>query len=180
MPETTSPAYEIARYLEGEGAGVWAPDAAASDWHISVAQSGDRPDTTIVLQDEGGGEPDTGELDIQDFTLHVRVRSAKGDGYNAAYAKQAEIRELLIQPSPLVTANMYFIGARMVGNIANLGRDQNDRHILMATYQLQRQMTEEPTPTPEPEVPEGAVQNRDLEYIFNRDGEYIVNQDVRP
>lgn len=137
MPETTSPAYEIARYLEASGVAVWAADVG---WSIGVAQASDRPDTVITLQDEGGGEPDTDELDIQEFILHVRVRSAKdGAGYNEAWAKQTEIRDLLIYPSPLVTDNMHFIGARMVGNISNLGRDTNDRHILMASYSFQRQ-----------------------------------------
>lgn len=137
MPETTSPAYEIARYLESQGVGVW---LASSGWSLGVAQAPDAPNTAITLQDEGGGDPDTDELDIQGVTVHIRVRSAKtSTGYNEAWAKQAEIRELLIYEAPLVTVNMRFIGAKMVGSISNLGRDDNDRHILMSTYQLQWQ-----------------------------------------
>jgi len=34
---------------------------------------------------------------------------------------------------------MRFIGVRMVGSIGNLGRDDNDRHLLIATYRPQLQ-----------------------------------------
>jgi hypothetical protein len=138
MTETTSPAYEIARYLESQGVGAFAAD---SGWSISVAQDGDVPDTTITLADGRGGGPNTDELDVQKSIIHVRVRGGRNAAYNAAYAKQTEIRGLLIEPAPLVTENMTFIGLTMVGLIARLGQDSHDRHILMATYEAERQLS---------------------------------------
>lgn len=134
----TTPALEIAQYLADNGVGVF-PSSTPGDWAIFVAQDSPTPDTTITVSDEGGGEPDTDELDIQTANVQIRVRSAKVGGYTAAYQKHLEIRELLIHPAPLVTGTMHFIGVRMINNIANLGRDDNDRHILVATYEAQRQ-----------------------------------------
>lgn len=138
----TSPAYELARYLETQGVGVWG-SSALGVWSLAVGQGPDVPNTTITLQDEGGGEPDTDELDIQDCAISVLVRSGKeGADYLTAYAKAEEIRGLLITPAPLITENMHFIGVRMLTNISNAGRDDNDRQILLATYQAQRQVLE--------------------------------------
>lgn len=134
----SSPANELAQYLADAGVGEF-PGSTPGQWAIFVAQDSPTPDTTITLSDQGGGEPDTDELDIQNATVQIRVRSAKVTGYNAAYAKHKEIRELLIHPAPLVTGTMRFIGVRMINNIANLGRDDNDRHILVATYEAQLQ-----------------------------------------
>lgn len=142
-----SPAHELAIYLEDQGVGVFAANSEA-DWSISVDVLPDRPNRSVALRDEGGGDPDTDELDIQTCNVAIRVRSLKQGGYLEAYEKQVEIRELLIHTAPLQTDNMYFLGARMVGNISSVGRDDNDRFILMATYELQRQLF-----TPEPDEP---------------------------
>lgn len=135
----TTPAYELARYLEAQGVGTFGGTSAAS-WSINVGVDADTPDTTIVLNDDSGGEPDTDELDIQDHTVTVRVRSGKdATAYLDAYAKAEEIKGLLIHEAPLVTNTMRFIGIRMLAAIANLGQDDNNRFILSATYQAQRQ-----------------------------------------
>lgn len=144
-----SPAYEIARYLEANGVGTFGGTTAAA-WSINVAIEPPRPDLTVTIQDDGGGEPDTDELDIQSAIIQVRVRSAKKDGYNDAYAKHEEIKRLLIAPAPLITENMYIIGARMINNISYLGRDDNDRHVLLTSYDVQVQELPEEEPGPDP------------------------------
>jgi len=134
-----SPAEELATYLEGHGVGTRGADTG---WSIAVTTGPVAPDTTITLFDDIGGSPDTDELDIQKATVQIQVRSTKVGGYLAAFAKQEEIRDLLIHPAPLITDNSTFIGVQMISNIANLGRDDNDRHILIATYEAEEQREE--------------------------------------
>jgi len=135
----SSPAEELANYLIANGVGT---RGASSGWSVNVTTEPTAPDTTVTLYDDGGGNPDTDELDIQKAIVQVRVRSTKQTGYLAAFAKQEEIRDLLIIPAPLITDNSRFIGVQMIGNIANIGRDDNDRHVLIATYEAEEQREE--------------------------------------
>lgn len=134
-----SPAYELAQYLVGHGVGAFAADAG---WSIAVSIEPARPDTTITLYDEAGEGPDTDELDIQRDGVRIRVRSPKGDAFLEAYAKHEEIRDLLIEDAPIVTGNSYFIGVKMTSGIAGQGKDDNERHVLVAFYEAEVQRAE--------------------------------------
>lgn len=133
----SSPAYEIAQYLANSGYGVWAA-TNPQDWSINVNVEPEIPDLTITLRDDGGSEPDTDELDIQELQMMVRIRSSRrGAEYLVAYQKAEEIRDALIYVAPLVLGDLYIVGIRMVNAITNLGRDQSDRHILSMTFMVQ-------------------------------------------
>lgn len=134
----TSPAHELATYLASQGVGIFAGNDM-DEWAISVGIEPASPDKVVTLYDEGGGEPDTDDLDIFRPLVRIRVRGPKGAGYVDAYAKHEEIRDLLITPAPLITQEIYFVGLRLASDIASQGKDDNERPVLAAVYEAELQ-----------------------------------------
>jgi len=132
-----SPAHDIALYLAGQDVGTF---AGTVGWTINVSREPMMPDDAITIYDTGGGEPDTDELDLMHPTFQVRVRARKrllngiDTGYEEAYSKHEQIRDLLMLGSPLVTVNSIFILINLATEISAIGRDDNDRHLLVANY----------------------------------------------
>ncbi len=130
-----SPAVDLAKYIAARGVGTWAAD---SGWSINVASEPASPETAITFYDTSGGEPDTDELDVFRPSFQVRVRSSN---YQDAYAKQVAIRDLLIY-DPIETDDYLFSLIVMTSDILPLGRDANNRHLLVANYRSRRSMKE--------------------------------------
>lgn len=130
-------ARDVALFLDAESVGAFPP--ASSGWAISVAQEPASPDDAITVYDTGGLEPDTDELDVFRPTIQVRVRSRD---YEGARAKHEVIRELLIMQQPLVLATSSVLVSAS-SEIAGIGRDDNNRHILTANYRARRTAKEE-------------------------------------
>jgi hypothetical protein len=128
-----SPAHDLALHLAGLGIGTFGAD---SGWSINVSTEPAEPDTVITLYDTGGDEPDTDELDLLRPTFQVRVR---GDDYPVVYSKQEAIRDALILPGRIETADSVFLGIFMTSDILAIGRDDNDRHLLTANYRSIRE-----------------------------------------
>ena len=120
-----SRAYTLAQYLDAQNAGEW---AASSGWSLSVSREPARPDTTITLYDTGGGPPLTDGLDVFEPTIQVRVRSYD---YLQAFSKHEEIRDLFHNDDLAP-----FQGVTMTSDIISIGRDDNDRFLLTANYQI--------------------------------------------
>lgn len=130
----SSPAYEMAQYLESLGIGVF---AGSSGWSISVDRAPVSPDNAITLQDQAGGEPDTDELDIRRPNLLIQVRS---DDYRQGYAKQQEIMTALITPAPFTYNGIYYVGLRALSDVLSLGQDESNRFVTQCTYQVEKQV----------------------------------------
>jgi hypothetical protein len=139
-----SPAHEIAILIDDADIGSFPADAG---WAINVAAEPSSPDTTITIYDTPGGAPvivpETQEDDseqLRDVDFQVRVRSGS---YQDAYLKQQEIFNALTIPKEQATADHRIVGIWLVGDIASIGRDDNNRHRLVANYRMERQPLED-------------------------------------
>ncbi len=125
-----SPAHGLALYLAGVGVGVFGSD---DQWSINVNAEPESPADAVTLYDTGGGGQDTDELDISRPSLQVRVR---GTSYSDVFAKHEEIKTALVDDSSSATIEGFrVIDILMTSNIATLGRDDQNRHVLVANYQ---------------------------------------------
>lgn len=131
-----SPSHEIALHLASVGVGTF---GGSSPWSIYFASEPASPDDTITVYDTPGGEPDTDELDLFRPAFQIRVRSAN---YAEAYAKHSTIREILTLPDTITAETSIFIGIEMSTDVAGIGTDDNDRHLLVANYRAMRMKKE--------------------------------------
>lgn len=129
----SSPALDFAMHLQGLGLGTF---AGSITWSINVGTEPPTPDGTITLYDLAGSEPDTDEMSILRPQFQVRVREP---GYAAAYAKAEAIRAALLVPPPIVASGTTYFGVFVSSDLASLGRDDNDRYLIVATYRAMRQ-----------------------------------------
>jgi hypothetical protein len=125
---SNSPAHDLALYLDASGVGTF---AGTSSWAIAAGREPIAPDDAVTLYDTPGPGPTDDDQDLFEVTIQVRVRS---NSYPAAYAKQVAIRDLLILPNFITADTSRFRGVFMTADIAGLGRDDNDRHLLVANY----------------------------------------------
>lgn len=128
-----SPAHDVALYLEANGVGALGGTAA---WAISHGAEAADPDSVVTVYDtpEGDGG-DTDEQDIQHPRFQVRVRAFDR---SSAYDKHEEIRTLLAagaQPKTMSTSLMHI---KEAPEIIQIGRDDTNRHILVANYRAMR------------------------------------------
>jgi hypothetical protein len=124
-----SPAHDLAIYLAAHGVGTF-PGT------ISVHAEPAAPDNVVTLYDTGGLEPDTDQLDLMRPTFQVRVRNMDPA---AGYVKQEQIRDLLMLPGRVVTADSTFVMITPSSDIASLGRDDNDRFLTTLNYSAIRE-----------------------------------------
>lgn len=126
-----SPAHDVALFLAANGVGVF---GGATGWSVNVGVEPETPGTAVTVYDTPGDEPDTDDLNIFRPRFQVRVRDVS---YPEAYAKQEQVRDLLILSQPLVFATSR-CRVIMSSDIMALGRDDNNRHILTANYRMMR------------------------------------------
>lgn len=123
-----SPAHQLALYLDAEGVGTFAED-------IHVSREPVSPDNVVTLYDTGGSAPANYDIELRQPTIQVRVRNTS---YPNAVAKQEEIFEILNAIKTQVIGTSTYLGVWMTTDIISIGRDDNDRHLLTANYQVQR------------------------------------------
>jgi hypothetical protein len=143
-----TPALELARFLADNNLGPW---GGATDFSVHVSREPASPDNVTTLYDTAGLAPlvvDGG--DIRAPGVQVRVRCTD---YEKGWKVQEDIRRLFLQPNaaeagdPLertIGAHRY-LTITPVADILSIGRDDNDRHLLVANYQLIRQAVETAT-----------------------------------
>lgn len=119
-----APSKDVADYLVSESVGTL---GGTSGWSINYSKEPAAPNTTVTIYDTGGPASDI-DNDYYEVTIQVRVRAA---GYDAAYTKAEQIKNLLIDPSPIIQNNTRYIGFWVTSDIALLQYDQNDRAILV-------------------------------------------------
>lgn len=134
----SSPATELADYMAANGIGLRGGDTQFS---IHVSREPINPDDVITLYDTGGDAPVAISDELRSRTIQVRIRTVAA-GYVAAMAKHQQIFELLAQPAIEDTADPIernigahrYTGIWLVGEITPIGRDENDRHLIVANY----------------------------------------------
>lgn len=122
----TSPANEIAIWLEAEGLGTI---SAASGWAISTAISPETPDDVITVYDTGGTAPDNDTQDVFNPTIQVRTRSTS---YPEGFAKQEAIKAALLARGVEGTINAVW----MESEPQAIGADDNARFLITSNYKL--------------------------------------------
>lgn len=132
-----APTVDIAEYLQANGVGVI---GSPTGWSIWIGQERPPkpnavPPTTITLYDLPGEEP-LYSSGIEHPAIQVRVRGSPG-GYEAAYAKAVQIRDLLTMGGPFSVGSATY-SAWIEGDIGHLEQDEGDRPIFVATYRLLR------------------------------------------
>lgn len=142
----SSPAREIADYLAALGiTGDFGGDA---DWSVHVSREPANPPNVVTIYDTGGADPEVFTLERPG--IQVRVRS---QDYEAAWEQHRAIRQALLlpeaeasgQPLERVMGAGRYVQIAPVADILSIGRDDNDRHILVANYLATRQQLEEPS-----------------------------------
>jgi hypothetical protein len=137
------PALELAKFLADEQ--VTGAHGGAEDWSAHVSREPENPDDVVTLYDTGGLEPlsldgpDMGQPQVQ-----VRVRARE---YEAGYSLQKAIRAALVQPDAALggaaiertIGESRYVTISPIGDILAIGRDEADRHIFTANYQVIRQ-----------------------------------------
>jgi len=124
-----SPAYSIARYLEANGFGTL---AGTTGWSINYAVEPTAPDETITVIDTGGEPTDTDQMDRRP-TFQVRVR---GRNYDVAYTKLDDVAYFLSNAKPVVLDGTRYVGFMVTSDIASLGKDENNRHLLTINFRV--------------------------------------------
>lgn len=126
-----SPAYDLALFLQG------LPEFGPT---IYVSREPATPDDVTTIYDTGGPASGTIDIDLRSPTIQIRVR---GRDYNDAYARQEAIYKALgVDRTSFETANARYIGCWLTSEIISIGRDDNDRFLLTANYQIERQPLE--------------------------------------
>lgn len=118
-----SPAHDISIYL-----------ATILGGAFFTGSEPDAPDDVVTVYDTGGLNPDTDELDIERPTFQVRVRDRN---YALAYARHRSIRDQLIYDE-FETDHARYALIVAETEILSLGRDDNNRFILVANYRAMR------------------------------------------
>lgn len=125
----SSPAYDMALYLQSVGIGTFAQTIHVSREPIS-------PDDVVTLYDTGGTPILTDHDELREATFQVRVRST---GYLAGYQKQQDVFEAFKSFLPIDIGAYSYPGVWAVTDILAIGRDDNDRFLFTCNYRAMRQ-----------------------------------------
>lgn len=140
-----SPAEELARWFPEQG--ITGGFGGGDDWSTHVAREPMDPANVVTLYDVGGLNPDAG--DLRRPQIQIRVRAVN---YTDGNDLQETIRALLVQPNAELDSNAQlertigggrYVTADQLGDILCIGRDERDRFLIVANYQLIRQALEE-------------------------------------
>lgn len=128
-----SAAHDIALYLQDQGVGTFGVDLFVGH------EPTDPPDCTTIY-DYPGLDADTDEMDIRQPNFQVRVRSPR---YEVANNKHEEIFRALTEhkvgfDAPTSTFSVVVLNT----DVSSLGRDANQRMILVANYRARRTQKE--------------------------------------
>lgn len=125
----SSPAADLAGYLESQGLG-----AIADDIFISREPAG--VNECITVYDTGGFPPDP-DCGIERPTAQLNVRA---EDYATAYQKLELAKNTLITPKGFDFNGYRYVGVWGDGDIGSLGYDDNDRSILVFNVNIMREL----------------------------------------
>ena len=127
-----SPAHELALHLQAQGVGTF---AGSGDWSIHVAREPLDPANTVTIYDTGGPAPVHYGVGLRQPTVQVRVRA---ESYIAGMGKQGEIFAWLNAIQDATIGTHVYLGVHLTTDFLAIGRDDNERHLITANYQIQR------------------------------------------
>jgi len=141
----SSPAVELAQYVADELGYVFGGN---SDWSFHATREPAEPANVVTFYDTDGRDPLVIDgAEILQPAIQVRARSFD---YLEAYEVQKAVYDVLQQPglAELDTdlareiGTGRYIGINLAGDIIAIGRDDNDRQLVVANYTLIRQPLE--------------------------------------
>lgn len=131
-----SPAHDTAIFLVAEGLAVSFGGADAWSVYVGrepIAGAGDPLESVVTVYDTGGGPGPL--IDLRRPTVQVRVRSASyGDGWMRANVINAALVAPVGVDAPGVAAAWW----APTSDVAFIGRDDRDRPIFTANYEMTR------------------------------------------
>jgi len=107
------------------------PDTA---WSAHISKTPSSPHAVISIFDTGGFNPNPA-LQIDQVTVQVLVRG-EPTGYLAAYQKAQDIKDTLLGTDSQDVGSDRVVSVTMIGDIAFLGRDSNDRPELSVNFRM--------------------------------------------
>ena len=128
------PSEDFKDVLAAAGVGVF---GAQGGWGIYIGTEPERPQATITLYDTGGFEPDPARL-LDKPTVLIRVRGEPG-GYQAAFAKAAEVRDALLGLPSQTLGGAWYVGVWVTGDIGFVSNDDHDRPVFTMSLRAVRE-----------------------------------------
>ncbi len=125
------PSSDIATFLAAQGAGTIGTD-------IFVGMEPSEPDATITVYDTGGIAPNPKFL-RDEPQVQVRIRGAVND-YQNAWIKAQETKDILLGAQPQILNGTDYVLFVQIGEMIALGRDENNRPLIVSNWQLVREM----------------------------------------
>ena len=126
-----SPAYDTAAFLVLSGvAGAF---GGGNGWPVFVGREPLAPVSVITCYDTGG--PTGPLIDLRTPTIQVRVRAA---GYDSGWQKINAVCEALMQPYYVAAESAEILGWELTSEPAFIGRDDKDRALFTANFQMLR------------------------------------------
>lgn len=130
---TNSPAKDTADYLETGAIGVV---GGSADWAIFVSDEPASPANCITIYDTGGA-PLSPDERLWQHQIQVRVRAI---AYAAGYDKMSAIRDWLAATNKgVIVGGSHYVGYWVQSDIASIGKDQQNKHILVCNFRLSRE-----------------------------------------
>lgn len=108
--------------------------AAQSGWGIFAGKAPLTPDTVITLYNTGGLVPNPKWL-LDYPSIQAIIRGAKSGGA-ATYDKAREVRDTLLGCDSQTINGERLVAINMVGDIATLGFDDNNREMYSVNFSL--------------------------------------------
>lgn len=121
------PAHDTALFLVTSG------DVTAFGTDVFVGREPLSPVECVTCYDTGGGPGPL--VDLRKPTVQVRVRSAS---YATGWAKANGIHETLTAPIATTSTDVDALWWSAISDVAFIGRDDHDRAIFTANYELTR------------------------------------------
>lgn len=137
----SSPAVKIKTILVNEEVALETATALVP-WTVMVSRFTEHPDRQVVVYDTPGLNPNPKWL-VDYPTIQVLVRGPV-DGYQAAWDKCKEVKDVLLGRDPEIVDGDLIDGIVGMGDIAPLGYDDQNRPRLVVNFRL----IVEPVPTP--------------------------------
>ena len=130
----SSPAVDIAQYLENNNHGTIGADVSGS-WSINISREPSKPDQTVTLYDSGGDTPEP-DANATRPAIQLRVRARD---YLSAYDQAFAVRNALITPKSIMINGRLYVGIWATDDISLLRYDDNNRAILVANFDIFRE-----------------------------------------
>lgn len=127
-----SPADDVAAHLVANGIGAL---GGTADWAVYVGSEPAKPDNCITIYDTGGSHANA-DAQLEDPIIQIRAR---GRNYADVYAKLADAKALLLIPTGRTIGAYYYSGFWLTADIAKIGRDNDNRELLVVNFRAMRQ-----------------------------------------